>query len=110
MERVINESGRTADNDDMLFFRSLLPHVSNIPQDMKMRFRNKVQLLVDEFAYGSNSAIQTSYLNAQPTPLTSQYSTLSSFTQSDDNSVNTRLSTSQKCPESISLLTYIQYN
>lgn len=58
LERVVNECGcNNTDNEDALFFRSLLPHVSRIPQRLKLRFRNGVQQLVDEFAYGSASSI-----------------------------------------------------
>jgi len=42
---------RQPENEDLLFFRSLLPHVSNIPANMKLRFRNRIQQVVDEFAY-----------------------------------------------------------
>ena len=33
------------------FYRSLLPHVNNIPANMKLRFRNRIQQVVDDFAY-----------------------------------------------------------
>jgi hypothetical protein len=42
---------RQPENEDLLFFRSLLPHVSNIPANMKLCFRNRIQQVVDEFAY-----------------------------------------------------------
>jgi len=42
---------RQPENEDLLFFRSLLPHVSNIPANMKLRFRNRIQQVIDEFAY-----------------------------------------------------------
>jgi hypothetical protein len=41
---------RQSENEE-LFFRSLLPHVNNIPANMKLRFRNRIQQVVDEFAY-----------------------------------------------------------
>ena len=37
--------------NDLLFFHSLLPHVNNIPANMKLSFRNRIQKVVDEFAY-----------------------------------------------------------
>ena len=39
------------ENEDLLFFRSLMPHVNNIPANMKLHFRNCIQQVVDEFAY-----------------------------------------------------------
>jgi len=34
---------RQPENEDLLFFRSLLLHVNNIPANMKLRFRNRIQ-------------------------------------------------------------------
>jgi len=42
---------RQPENEDLLLFHSLLPYVNNIPADMKLRFRNRIQQVVDEFAY-----------------------------------------------------------
>jgi len=42
---------RQPENEDLLFFRSLLPHINNIPANMKLRFRNCIQQVVDVFAY-----------------------------------------------------------
>jgi len=42
---------RQPENEDLLFFRSLLPHVNNIPANMKLRFRSRIERVVDEFAY-----------------------------------------------------------
>jgi hypothetical protein len=42
---------RQPENEDLLFFRSLLSHVNNIPANMKLRFRNHIQQVADEFAY-----------------------------------------------------------
>ena len=44
-------TNRQPENEDLLFFCSLLPHVNNIPANMKLRFRNCIQQVVDEFAY-----------------------------------------------------------
>jgi hypothetical protein len=51
--KVLEEAikNRQPENEDLLFFRSLLPHVNNIPANMKLRFRNRIQQVVDEFAY-----------------------------------------------------------
>jgi len=38
---------RQPENEDLLFFRSLLPHVNNIPANMKVRFRNRIQQVVE---------------------------------------------------------------
>lgn len=56
LERVIQER-RCDDTDDALFFRSLLPYVSKIPEHLKLRFRNKVQQVVDEFVYSGTQDI-----------------------------------------------------
>ncbi|CAH0554800.1 unnamed protein product [Brassicogethes aeneus] len=42
---------RFEENEDELFFKSLLPHCKRIPDHTKLLFRNKVMLLVNEFAY-----------------------------------------------------------
>lgn len=47
------------ENDDLLFFRSLLPFVHKIPENMKLRFRSKVMVLVEEFANSQNSLNST---------------------------------------------------
>ena len=47
---------RQPENEDLLFFRSLLPHVSNILANMKLRFRNRIQQVVNEFAYPPSSS------------------------------------------------------
>jgi len=47
---------RQPENEDLLFFHSLLSHVNNIPANMKLRFRNHIQQVVDEFAYPSDSS------------------------------------------------------
>jgi hypothetical protein len=47
------------ENKDLLFFCSLLPHVNNRPVHMKLRFRNRIQQVVDEFPYPlASSAFQ----------------------------------------------------
>jgi len=42
---------RQPENKDLLFFHSLLPHVNNIPANMKLRFISRIQQVVDRFAY-----------------------------------------------------------
>lgn len=47
---------RITENEDELFFRSLLPHVAKIPDNMKLSFRNRVQEIVERFAYNSGTS------------------------------------------------------
>jgi hypothetical protein len=54
LEEVIKN--RQPENEDLLFFRSLLPHVNNIPAHMKLPFRNRIQQVVNEFAYPLRSS------------------------------------------------------
>ncbi|KAG8322879.1 hypothetical protein J6590_012868 [Homalodisca vitripennis] len=42
---------RGPDNDDMMFFKSLLPFVSKIPMEKKLTFRSSIQQVVEEFAF-----------------------------------------------------------
>lgn len=39
------------DSEDMLFLRSLLPHMAKIPDHKKLKFRSRLQDVVEEFAY-----------------------------------------------------------
>jgi len=47
---------RQPENEDLLFSRGLLPHVNNIPANMKLRFRNRTQHVVEKFAYSPASS------------------------------------------------------
>ena len=67
---------RQPENEDLLFFRSLLPHVSKIPANMKLRFRNRIQQVVDEFAYPPASS---TFQHCQFSLLSSSPSTSSTF-------------------------------
>lgn len=42
---------REPDNDDIMFFKSLLPFVSKIPTEQKLSFRTRIQQVVEEFAF-----------------------------------------------------------
>jgi len=42
---------RQHEYEDFLLSRSLLPHVNNVSANMKLRFINRIQQVVDEFAY-----------------------------------------------------------
>lgn len=60
-------------DDDELFFQSLLPHVRKISVSKKMKFRIRIQELVDEFVYQEHAPSFSSVPPSNP------YSTLSSF-------------------------------
>jgi hypothetical protein len=47
---------RQPENEDFFFFRSLIPHINNLPATMKLHFRNRIQQVVDEFAYPLSSS------------------------------------------------------
>lgn len=48
--------GTTEDEDveSLFFFKSLLPHVRKIPENKILSFRNRIQEVVEEFAYPRN--------------------------------------------------------
>ncbi|XP_072389738.1 uncharacterized protein [Diabrotica undecimpunctata] len=48
---IQNNFQREPDNDDLLFFKSLLPFVSKIPIEQKLRFRNHIQQVVEHYAF-----------------------------------------------------------
>ena len=50
MEKVLASRN---DDEDMLFFRSFLPHVKKIPVEQKLQFRVNVPNLVEQYVYGS---------------------------------------------------------
>jgi len=70
------------ENEDLLFFfGSLLPHVNNIPANMKLRFRNRIQQVIDEFAYPpASSTFQHCpfALSSSSPPTSSTFNSLSS--------------------------------
>jgi hypothetical protein len=77
LEEAIKNS--QPENEDMLFFRSLLPHVNNIPAYMKLRFRNRIQQVVDEFAYPLTSTFKPYQFSlSSPLPSTSSTNSLPS--------------------------------
>lgn len=43
----------TDDDENLFFFKSLLPHVRKIPNNKILLFRNRIQQVVEEFAYRS---------------------------------------------------------
>ncbi|XP_064116843.1 uncharacterized protein LOC135222639 [Macrobrachium nipponense] len=50
LERSSRKRGREED-EDLLFFKSLLPHVKKIPDSKKLAFRNRIHEVVEEFVY-----------------------------------------------------------
>lgn len=60
------EKDRLAGDDEhLLFFKSLLPHVNKIPQHMLLSFRNRVQDVVNEFAYPSQKEAMPNYTKSE---------------------------------------------
>ncbi|CAL4166370.1 unnamed protein product [Meganyctiphanes norvegica] len=61
-------------DEDLMFFKSLLTHVRKIPDNKKLKFRNRIQDLVEQFAYSSpditNSYHTPRYAYPSPTPNT----------------------------------------
>lgn len=81
-------TNRQEEGEDMLFFRSLLPHVSSIPANMKLRFRNRIQQVVEEFAYPS-STFQSIHYITQPSPTASTNNSRGTFYDSSTPSPHT---------------------
>lgn len=49
-QKRVQVAQREPESDDMMFFKSLLPFVRNIPSNRKLRFRSKVLDIVEEFS------------------------------------------------------------
>ncbi|KAF5293837.1 hypothetical protein FQR65_LT10975 [Abscondita terminalis] len=45
------------DDEDMIFFKSLLPNVQKIPPNLKFSFRKRVRDIVNNFAYGQITSV-----------------------------------------------------
>ncbi|XP_072934156.1 uncharacterized protein [Epargyreus clarus] len=50
-KQKMKRSSEMVNEEHMHFFKSLLPHVRSIPPHMQLSFRNRVQAVVEEFAY-----------------------------------------------------------
>lgn len=65
---------REPDNDDIMFFKSLMPFVSKIPIERKLTFRSRIQQVVEEFAFFErhwerpSPPISTSCATTMPSP------------------------------------------
>ena len=73
---------RQPEKENLLFFRGLLSHVNNIPANMKLRFRNRIQQVTDEFAYPPSSS------TFQPCPFSMSSSSSSPSASSTFNSLS----------------------
>lgn len=54
MQYLLEKSGRKQDKDDdedLMFFKSLLPHVKKISPTQKLAFRGQIQVIVQQYAY-----------------------------------------------------------
>lgn len=51
LKEKINRKQDKDDDEDLMFFKSLLPHVKMIPAAQKLIFRSRLQELVQQFAY-----------------------------------------------------------
>lgn len=87
LEEVLRN--RKSETEDMLFFRSLLPHVSKIPDYMKLRFRNRIQEVVEQFAYNSGfSNFQTPSSVPTTAQISSAYNSSTFSTSTSEQSVS----------------------
>lgn len=96
LDTIQNAFQRQPENDDLMFLKSLLPFISKIPQEKKLRFRSRIQQVVDEFAFAENHSQRGS-----PVTFTSRPSTVLSTGSSYDSrppSVN-NFSQMQPSPE-----------
>ncbi|KAG8285730.1 hypothetical protein J6590_074463 [Homalodisca vitripennis] len=76
------QRGPSPDNDDMMFFKSLLPFVSKIPMEKKLTFRSRIQQVVEEFAFMVGPLPQLSpgtSTGGRPTPQPSPSLSTSSY-------------------------------
>lgn len=109
---------RDIDDEDLFFFKSLLPHVRKIPGLKKLAFRNCIQKLVEQFAYQEQSS---TFCNNQQSFDTSSpaisENTFQSFPSSSplstrlENTTQSFLSNSNACfPQSIKNSNYITFS
>lgn len=55
IKTIENAFQREPESDDLLFFKSLLPFVSKIPIERKLRFRSRIQEVVEQFSYEAST-------------------------------------------------------
>lgn len=82
---LLKAKKQKSQNDDknMLFFKSLLPHVHKIPPNLKLQFRNRMQDIVNSFAYP-----QAASLSQKSPASSSAFSYTSSISDSPAKSYN----------------------
>lgn len=73
---------------DLMFLKSLLPHIRKIPPSKKLRFQSRVQMVVEEFAYNHNNFDDDLSERAYQSYTTSSYSHSPSPSPSPSNSFN----------------------
>lgn len=66
------KSDADQEDEDLMFLKTLLPHMRKIPQHMKLRFHSRIQSVVEEFAYGPQPAMYQGYAySTTPSPVDS---------------------------------------
>ena len=58
-KRIQKETEADREDADLMFFKTLLPHVRKIPEHIKLRFQSRIQSVVEEFAYGHHNPPDT---------------------------------------------------
>ncbi|GFN80137.1 transcription factor adf-1 [Plakobranchus ocellatus] len=75
------KSDADREDEDLMFLKTLLPHIRKIPQHMKLRFQSRILSVVEEFAYGPQPAMYQSYTySSTPSPVDSN----NYYSHSDD--------------------------
>lgn len=70
LENKANGKSSTDDDEDVAFFKSLLPHVRKLKPEEKLEFRMDVQSLVQKYVYKKNKSMENSNTFRVPhTPL-----------------------------------------
>lgn len=104
---------QNVDDEDLLFFKSLLPHVRKIPDSKKLAFCSCIQNFVEQFAYQQQSSTfcnQQSFDTSSPAVFKNTPQSFPSFqfSTSSENTTQSFLSKSNTCfPQSIPNSNYI---
>ncbi|XP_012946166.1 uncharacterized protein LOC106013889 [Aplysia californica] len=98
LQYLFDKQARKRDNEDadtdLMFLKTLLPHIRLIPQHMKLRFQSKVQAVIEEFAYSNNQNF--SQIHVQTESLYQSYSTSHSPSLSHSPSPTTSFDSAQQ--------------
>ena len=73
LEKAAKSKEKVREDEDLQFFESLLPHVRKIAPENKLLFRNRVQQLVQDYAYGVNQRTRYTMPLAESTFQTFNY-------------------------------------